>query len=121
MDLRDAVSLGPGGAPCVAKRRLVETLGLEQLGARRELLLALANAAAPPERGQQRLVHAPVERSELQPLLEIAKDLVTWGVADELLQQRGWQPPDWIVVPAGTVTAAPLMVSVKFAISVPCR
>ena len=44
----------------------IETLGLEQPGRRRQMLLALANAAAPGERVQQGLVDAPVERRQLR-------------------------------------------------------
>jgi hypothetical protein len=44
---------------------VIEPLGLEQPGGRRQMFLALANAAVPRKRVQQRLVNAPVERSEL--------------------------------------------------------
>ena len=54
------------------------------------MLLALANSAAPGERIQQDLVHAPVKRSKLEPLLQIAKHLVVRGtLLDEVLQQSG--------------------------------
>ena len=44
---RDTCRSTPGGAPCFAKRRPVQTLGFEQLGRRSEVLFALANSAAP--------------------------------------------------------------------------
>lgn len=84
--LREAVSLGPGGAPRLAKGPVIEPLGLEQTGARRELLLALANAAAPRKRCQQRLMRALVERRELQPFLQILEDRIARAAADELLE-----------------------------------
>ena len=89
MDLGGAVGLCPGGAPGLAKRRGVQTLRLEQPGARRKLLLALADAAAPRQRAEQRLVYALVERSKLEPLLQIAEDLLAASVAHELLDERG--------------------------------
>ena len=82
-------SLRSGRPPRVADRRAIEALGLEQPGRRRQVLLAFADPAAPGERGQQDLVDAPVERRELQPLLQIAERLVVRSAPDEMLQQRG--------------------------------
>ena len=61
-----ASRLRPGRPPRVADRRAIETLGLEQPGGRRQMLLAFADAAAPRERVQQDLVDAPVERRKLR-------------------------------------------------------
>ena len=44
---RDNCRSTPGGEPCFAKRRPVQTLSFEQPGRRSEVLLALANSAAP--------------------------------------------------------------------------
>ena len=52
------------------------------------MLLALANAAAPRQRVQQRLVNTRVERSKLEPRLEIAEDLVVRNACGQVLQQR---------------------------------
>ena len=54
----------------------VEAFGLEQPGRRREMLLALADTAAPGKRVQKEFVDAPVKRRELEPLLQIAERLV---------------------------------------------
>ena len=62
----------PGCAPGVVQRRTVEPFGLEQPHGRGQMLLTFADPAAPRERRQQHLVHALVERRELQPFLQIA-------------------------------------------------
>ena len=80
-----ARAVAPGGA----QRRAVEALGVEQPGGRRQMLLALADPAAPGERAEQDLVHALVERREREPGLEMAERLVVIGALDELLQQGG--------------------------------
>ena len=79
--------------PRVANRRAIEALGLEQPGRRRQMLLALADAAAPGERVQQDLVHAPVERRKLEPLLQIPERLVVGDAARrDAPAAAAWQP-----------------------------
>ncbi len=52
------------------------------------MLLAVTDAAAPGERIEKRLVDAPVERRQLQPRLQMRKDLVAGQAANEMLQDR---------------------------------
>ena len=64
---RRTVGRGPCDRQASRIGAAVETLGLEQPGRRRQMLLALADPAAPGERIQQELVHALVKWRERQP------------------------------------------------------
>src|SRR3546814_9214539 len=52
------------------------------------MLLALSNSPVPSQRVQKRLVNTLVERSKLEPILEMAKHLFIRSASDEVLQQR---------------------------------
>src|ERR1041384_8381293 len=53
------------------------------------MLFPFAGPARAREGGEQRLVHARVERRELAPFLEIAEGFVAGRAAGEALQKRG--------------------------------
>ena len=53
--LRRSVGLRPRGPPHLANGRAIETLGLEQPGGRRQMLLALPNPAAPARARSRRI------------------------------------------------------------------
>src|SRR5262249_61767045 len=80
---------GAGRAPRSADCADVEALGLEQPRRGGEVLLALADAAAARQRAQEELVHARIERGELEPALEMGGGLVVGRAADQVLEQCG--------------------------------
>ena len=81
-------------AACHASRigSAIEPFRLEQPDGRRQVLLALANPAAPAKRVQQDLVHALIERRELQPLLQISERLVVRERSARCSSTATWQP-----------------------------
>ena len=91
-------STGPGRPPPVPNGSAVEALALEQPARRRQVLLSLPDSAAPGERVQESLVHAHVERRQLEPLLQMFEHLVAGRGRCEALQQDG----------VATAKAAPL-------------
>ena len=72
---RWALDLCLRGPPCVAERRAVETLRLEQPNGCREMFLAFTDLAVSGERAQQQLMHTLVKRRQDQPFLQIRQDL----------------------------------------------
>src|SRR5262245_33649065 len=53
------------------------------------MLLALPDSAAPGERGQKDLVHAQIERRELEPFLDVPNRFIIGNALREMLQEGG--------------------------------
>ena len=81
--------------PC-PDRQPIQSFGLEQLNGRGEVLLRFANPAAVQQRFQHELVSAPVERADLQPLLQEPEPLLRWIAepVDELFEHVDVQQPE---------------------------
>src|SRR5262245_11621155 len=84
--------------PGRAQRYRVEAFGLEQTNRRFVMLATLANTTTPSERTEQLLALTPIDRSELQPLLENLENFrrFTGQRGDELLENgdvAGAKPP----------------------------
>ena len=85
---RQSFCLRPDRPPGLTDRRVIEPFGVEHARRRRQVLLAFANPPTPAECGEQALVHARIERRKLEPLLEVAEQLVARGRCRQVLQQR---------------------------------
>ena len=75
---------------------MIKALGFELPRRRRQMFLALPDAAAPRQCAQQALVDAPVERREFEPLLQISEQFVAGRASGEALQNGGMaaaEPP----------------------------